>query len=511
MNDQVNHHLPIIDEDIGLYTDVYPVDEPLKIDDVSYDLKYVMKTYLDTIDLHPYYQRDISWSVDLMVRYITDTYYKRTINMPITLYNLQGESELEYETIDGQHRLFVFKYWFSGRPLPHIDSFSKNNMIYIRIKNSNKVLFYKENEHTRTWAKLNNRSAMYMCDDYYNKKERNLFLNIKVKFVIHNDYMTLDQRKAEFLSLQNGIKVTNSELYRNINSDLTNAIYENQIERLFVKSRLIVTCNPYKYRVQHMIRDYHIVKNPDQVIEYLVTLTDKKLGDELSKRNTKHLGVTSQAEFNKFMIVMKRMVIIAETHDTSNKTKLSPIAYYALLHRVACMTNDEFQCRYPIINTYISSCADNGFNATFNKKAQEHLDINSNDIKALRTIWERKHIFNTPEFKTKIFNICGELIDSYITERPKLTTEPVCDRKQLSPKHRMIVWKKTYGQANDGVCSVCKLHKIHSGKHGFHTGHIIAHTKGGTSDLKNLLAICNVCNIDMGIQDLYEYKKTKIS
>lgn len=509
MNDQVNHHLPIIDEDIGLYTDVYPVDEPRNTDDVSYDLKYVMNRFLDTIDLHPYYQRDICWTVDEMGRYITDTYFKRTINMPITLYNLQGESELvEFETIDGQHRLFSIKHFLNSEPLRHIDSFSKNNMIYIKIGETNKVLFYKENEHTRTWEKLNNRSAMYICDEFYNKKERNLFLNIKVKFVIHNDYMTLDQRKAEFLSLQNGVKVTNSELYRNINSDLTNAIYENQIERLFVKSRLMVTCNPYKFRVQHMIRDYHIVKNPDQVIEYLVTLTDKKLGDELSKRNTKHLGVTSQAEFDKFMIVMKRMVIIAETHDTNNKTKLSPIAYYALLHRVACMTNDEFQCRYPIINTYISSCADNGFNATFNKKAQEHLDINSNDIKALRTIWERKHIFNTPEFKTKIFNICGELIDSYITERPKLTTEPVCDRKQLSPKQRMIVWKKTYGQANDGVCSVCNS-SIHNGKYGFECGHIIAHVNGGSSELCNMVPICKNCNGKMGTQDLHEYKKTK--
>jgi hypothetical protein len=81
-------------------------------------------------------------------------------------------------------------------------------------------------------------------------------------------------------------------------------------------------------------------------------------------------------------------------------------------------------------------------------------------------------------------------------------------RKYISPKLRMCVWNRYFGNSETGMCPICDK-KIRVGKNGFHCGHIISEANGGVTDLDNLRPICADCNIDMGSTNWDDYVKKK--
>jgi hypothetical protein len=83
-------------------------------------------------------------------------------------------------------------------------------------------------------------------------------------------------------------------------------------------------------------------------------------------------------------------------------------------------------------------------------------------------------------------------------------------RKYISPKLRMCVWNRYFGNSENGMCPICDK-KIRVGKNGFHCGHIISEANGGVTDLDNLRPICGDCNIDMGSTNWDDYIKKKIN
>lgn len=67
----------------------------------------------------------------------------------------------------------------------------------------------------------------------------------------------------------------------------------------------------------------------------------------------------------------------------------------------------------------------------------------------------------------------------------------------ISPKLRILVWTRFYGEKAAGPCPICnKIIKI--GKNGFHCGHIISEANGGETILENLRPLCGTCNTKMG-------------
>tara|TARA_B100000787_G_C16196603_1_gene301353 strand:- start:2205 stop:3290 length:1086 start_codon:yes stop_codon:yes gene_type:complete len=68
---------------------------------------------------------------------------------------------------------------------------------------------------------------------------------------------------------------------------------------------------------------------------------------------------------------------------------------------------------------------------------------------------------------------------------------------------RRKVWQKHNQTSIEGSCYVCS--KSIDYDH-FQCGHIKPVFYGGTNSLDNLKPICSVCNLDMGIQNLEEYK-----
>jgi hypothetical protein len=81
-------------------------------------------------------------------------------------------------------------------------------------------------------------------------------------------------------------------------------------------------------------------------------------------------------------------------------------------------------------------------------------------------------------------------------------------KKTISPKLRIQVWKKYFGDEYEGVCPFYKCETIlNSGLNGFHCGHIISEFNGGETNLENLKPICSKCNSKMGTEDWKTYEK----
>ena len=76
-------------------------------------------------------------------------------------------------------------------------------------------------------------------------------------------------------------------------------------------------------------------------------------------------------------------------------------------------------------------------------------------------------------------------------------------RRKIRSAIRCRVWRKRNSQM-DGKCYVCSSELKNEN---FICGHIQSVFWGGTNDLTNLEPICSSCNIDMGVNNLDEYKK----
>jgi 5-methylcytosine-specific restriction endonuclease McrA len=97
-------------------------------------------------------------------------------------------------------------------------------------------------------------------------------------------------------------------------------------------------------------------------------------------------------------------------------------------------------------------------------------------------------------------------IGRYFNSEEDIIYNPIKYKKSKIPKS---LYKKLYdrdiGELNYvGCCFVCKSQ---INRDTAHAGHVIPEYKGGETTLNNLKAICSTCNLSMGTQDLYDYKK----
>jgi hypothetical protein len=77
------------------------------------------------------------------------------------------------------------------------------------------------------------------------------------------------------------------------------------------------------------------------------------------------------------------------------------------------------------------------------------------------------------------------------------------NRTKITKYERYNVWEKRNGKLMEGSCYVCNNYLLFEN---MECGHIIPHVYRGASTLDNLEPICKMCNRDMGIMNLNEYK-----
>jgi len=78
-------------------------------------------------------------------------------------------------------------------------------------------------------------------------------------------------------------------------------------------------------------------------------------------------------------------------------------------------------------------------------------------------------------------------------------------KKNISKKLKALVWSRYVGDLIGKTLCLCCGH-TYIKMNDFHCGHIIAESKGGETNLKNLRPICPGCNLSMGTRNFYEFQ-----
>ena len=79
-------------------------------------------------------------------------------------------------------------------------------------------------------------------------------------------------------------------------------------------------------------------------------------------------------------------------------------------------------------------------------------------------------------------------------------------KKSIPLSLKALVWNKYIGEEKGiGFCQCCRKNIIK--QISFHCGHIISERNGGSTTLKNLIPLCQTCNLSMGRQNMNEFVK----
>ena len=78
-------------------------------------------------------------------------------------------------------------------------------------------------------------------------------------------------------------------------------------------------------------------------------------------------------------------------------------------------------------------------------------------------------------------------------------------RTQIPPKLRKQVWEKQFGNRKSGKCPVCEERTVYYDA--FHCAHRVSVKNKGTDTLRNLVPACQRCNLQMGSQNMRDFKR----
>ena len=79
-------------------------------------------------------------------------------------------------------------------------------------------------------------------------------------------------------------------------------------------------------------------------------------------------------------------------------------------------------------------------------------------------------------------------------------------KKKISKTLKLQVWDKHVGLKKGLTkCHICEIQIIYQMT--FEEGHMIAESKGGATDINNLIPICSTCNKSQGTKEFTKFKK----
>lgn len=428
--------------------------------------------------LNPPYQRDITWCCkrmnDLIGTVMNNGYIPEILTYKYQegeeVYRYEGEKKIKckYEVIDGQHRLFTLKAFFDStfRELPNI---SKKFIVYWNYEN--KCIFYNETDDVKEWCHDQKITPYYLTDE-----EKSYFDDFYINVKEISNKLTLYERRKIFITLQQGVQVKNSDLYKNYDNKIFELFRNNDYEKI-MKNIFLKHCyrKATKYWVHWVVRCYT-----------LFCFSKNYFSDTYYFRNT-----TSQPS----LIFVKR--------DTDIKNAINKNSTF-LNSTPEIM--DEFHSVFTSFIDFLKKCGDIKFNPTqifalFYSFCQEWFDSDiilthmtnfSKDCsKEEKKMWEP----TDTEIRRSYFNTCLEKIEiNNMNAYEK-------DTKQITKALKKDVWKKCL----ENRCYICEEQNITEDN--FEAGHIIAKSIGGPTVLDNLLPMCFDCNRNMGKRNAIEYKK----
>jgi len=435
--------------------------------------------YLDAIDLAPKYQRGRFRHPQEFASGLLKSIITYSVIMPVLLYKLHSTDkrlfEYKWEAIDGAHRLTVIKQFMAGKYI--LCEKGQKIMPFIFHEDSKTVVFYQKTEEIEEWANLRENKLMNIS--YMTPEERYRFNSYELQLSIITTPLTMDQRRKEFLNIQNNMTVKNNDLYKNFTHiSIIEVILENNIDEMFYEICKHLHKDITQYTTQWLIRFWLISKghkSPDECMG----ITDKQIKPMLEMNNCTSL-LCSKEKYELFIRQFERFYNFFQ--NVIDTIKLSPIAIYAIFNYLCNSDSDKDE----ILRSHM-------------------MNLSMGETKEEREMWETKY---SGKELMNYFNIFSDKLNSLktIASPVEFIKKP---RKNIPVKIRNIVWDAYFGKEEIGTCFCCNEYIFKKGSEPTKTwncGHVVSDHDGGETTVDNMRPVCFTCNQKMKTQDMMLYK-----
>jgi hypothetical protein len=437
-------------------------------------IENLLETIGERVELHPVYQRDIRWSQENMCDLITSVMSNGFIP-GILLYKLQPGDERVKDTyrtecIDGQHRFFTFMHFFNSKPveLPGKKPF----LIHLPYKEGGRTVhvFYKKNDATEAWEAENRDKRA----DYMTEEEKDHFNSFLLDIREIRSPLSLEQRRQLFLSLQKGVPVRGSDLYKNFtNVPIVKFISEEKRWEATAKDIFLshLSMDPKQYWLHWLVRCYRMSQAEDNDARIkCFKLKDSQIKEMIAK-NHPLLSTTPESEA---IFDLRIIRLFSFLTNLPPGVKVTPAQFYAIfIHLI-----DAEAGREDILSGHMRQWSTEGMTPK------------------QRKMWENRGF--PDEEREEWFERAIREIESI-----RAPAAEAGIRKSIPKKIRDRVWSKAFGDDEIGECVCCKdVIEITS----WECAHIIAHKCGGKTEDDNLLPTCRSCNRSMGTENLEVFR-----
>jgi hypothetical protein len=446
-------------------------------------IRFIVQDYDNNkVDSRPDYQRDLRWEIERHNRLILTIMTCGYIPV-IVLYSLQNDDNKKlpshiYECIDGQHRLNTIIHYQKSEP---IQIKNKDCMITWYHSDSDTYVFYYENENTKRWENENlDKKVGYMSEE-----ERKDFDEYRIPIEQISCKLSYDNRCKLFESLQQGIQVRNSDLFKNkIEIPLISYIHKDmRFEAIYHKSITSrLTSTTKQNWLFCVVRMFMIVIDGQSNIDIWVETTDTEIKRKLNYKVPKIMNITKE-QLQIANESVNRFIILLDSLGGIKFTPIQLLALYVYIQRYGVA--DESKLKTRLSNGWAGE-------GTKEKKRMWYQNVYIDKDTTIGISRQMQYYNESLEYLKS---------DSIITEPLN-----VGKRKTFGKKKRKQLWSREFGVSTVGECHTCKK-KINKDEK-WHAGHIVSHAKGGSDvDIKNFVVQCCDCNLRCGTKNVFEYER----
>jgi hypothetical protein len=432
--------------------------------------------------MQPSFQRGLTWPEAKVDKFI-NTIMRDEYVPPVLLYKYpQSEVNgvVEYESIDGQHRLESIRAFREAAPI--VRKNGKSIPAYVKVGDI--YLFYKETDYTRSWkTETGNRV------EYLDERQQKKFDRFKLSIQVYNSELTLDERRRIFANLQEGVPVRNSDKLKNtVDGKLVSELNEIDWEAPYKEHymSLLTSCREQN-RLFCVVRLRMIFANPERADEYCRML-DKTIKNGIEKETFE-----AQGNIDEFDDVMTKVYgAFVQLKGIHPGAKYTPIQIFALVLEIFKSHEEPEK-----VDRLVERCA----SYIVNDKGKNR-DVIENKIN--KTLWFDDKF--PVDGAIRYLKECREYLSSSDAPiAPKISTK----RKYSKNTTKKAVWDKRFCGETSGNCFCCDKILKNTGAN-WDRGHDLAHSKGGSdTDINNFEVVCKKCNSEQGTRTLLEFKRFK--
>ncbi len=234
---------------------------------------------------------------------------------------------------------------------------------------------------------------------------------------------------------------------------------------------------------------YFYIKNDDEM---------KELFYEINKDSYKNYNYITLDEFNSNLYDYTRLYLERNYKNYFSQKKNINKHLYSITEFMELLVIRKFFNNYTKIEQIINDIEykNNKFYKLISYRNYYIEDKNSFYVDEYECINQQKIIgLKNNNFMDYLLDIKNEVIPDHKFKYKK---------QKIQPSLRIEVWKKEFGDKDEGICPLCKITIINIGKNGFHCSHIKSEKNGGKTEITNLRPLCEQCNLKMGIKNWYD-------